>query len=79
MDSQAKNDSTISLRIEGMHCGMCVGRIEKSLGELEGVSEASVSLEDKKAFVRFDSGSVNTEDLIAAVVDAGYSASVLEE
>ncbi|MEE8319268.1 MAG: heavy metal-associated domain-containing protein [bacterium] len=76
MHHKTDSDSTISLKIEGMHCGMCVSRIEKALKELDGVSEATVSLEENRADVRYDSGSVKTGELIAAVEEAGYSASV---
>jgi copper ion binding protein len=75
MHHKTDSDSTISLKIEGMHCGMCVSRIEKALKELDGVSEAIVSLEENRANVRYESGSVKTEELIAAVEEAGYSAS----
>ncbi len=76
MHHKTDSDSTISLKIEGMHCGMCVSRIEKALKELDGVSEATVNLEENRADVRYESGSVKTEELIAAVEESGYNASI---
>ena len=49
--------------------------IEKALKELDGVSEATVSLEKNRADVKYNSGSIKTEELITAVEEAGYSAS----
>ncbi len=76
MHHKTDSDSTISLKIEGMHCGMCVSRIEKALKELDGVSEATVSLEENRADVRYKSGGIKTEELITAVEESGYSASI---
>ena len=33
----------LSLPVEGMTCASCVGRIEKTLGALDGVSHAGVN------------------------------------
>jgi Cu+-exporting ATPase len=77
MHHKTDSDSTISLKIEGMHCGMCVSRIAKALKAIDGVSEATVNLEDNRADVRYDSGMVKSEDMISAVEEAGYSASKL--
>ena len=77
MHHKTDSDSAISLNIEGMHCGMCVSRIEKALKEIDGVSEATVSLEENRADVRYDSGMIKSEDMISVVEEAGYSASTL--
>ncbi len=77
MHQKSDSDSTISLKIEGMTCGMCVSKIEKTLNALDGVSEATVNLVENRADVKYDSGSVKTEDMISVVEESGYSASVL--
>lgn len=64
-----KMKKTIS--IEGMACGHCTGRVESALKEVEGVTEVTVSLEDKNAVVTAEE-SVTEEVLTKAVVDAGY-------
>ena len=38
--------------IEGMMCNHCKARVEKALSEVEGVTEAAVSLEEKTATIR---------------------------
>lgn len=62
---------TITIMIEGMACGHCTGRVEKALKEITGVSEVTVSLEDKNAIVTAED-SVEAEILKNAVTEAGY-------
>ena len=56
------------VKIEGMTCNHCSGRVEKALNELEGVV-ATVDLENNSATV---TGDVTDKDIIDAVVEAGY-------
>ena len=67
-----KEDNTMkkTMKIEGMMCGHCTGRVDKALNALEGV-EASVSLEDKAAYVTL-TGDVSDELLKKTVEDEGY-------
>lgn len=69
-----KNDKgesimTTTLSIEGMMCGHCQARVEKALKEVAGVTEVTVSLENKNAVV---TGEASVDVLKQAVVDAGY-------
>lgn len=59
-----------TLKIEGMSCGHCTGRVEKALNAMDGVS-ATVSLEDKSATVQL-SKDISDEQLVKTVTDAGY-------
>ncbi len=58
------------LKIEGMMCGHCTGRVEKALNEMDGVT-ATVSLEGKSADVTL-SKDISDDALIKTVADAGY-------
>src|SRR4051794_17836035 len=62
----------IELSIGGMTCASCANRIEKRLNRLDGVT-ATVNYATEKASVSF-SGAVTTDDLIAQVEKAGYTA-----
>lgn len=68
------NETTV--RIEGMSCGHCVDRVERSLRALEGVAEVRVSLEGGTATVQHDPARVSAEALVQAVAGAGYDARV---
>lgn len=64
---------TITLNIEGMHCGGCVKSVTRVLTELDGVQSADVQLEGK-ANITFDESRVNVEQLIEVIEDAGFDA-----
>jgi Cu+-exporting ATPase len=65
----------ITLDIDGMTCASCVGRVEKALYKVSGVSAVSVNLATEKATLTTTS-EVAVDALIAAIDRAGYSASV---
>lgn len=60
-----------TLKIDGMMCSHCTGRVSQALNAIDGVS-AEVSLEDKAAYVTL-SADVADDVLIQAVTDAGYT------
>jgi Au+-exporting ATPase len=66
---------TLELAIEGMNCASCVGRVERALEAVPGVSEAAVNLATERATVRTNSDS---DALLDAVSAAGYSARALD-
>ncbi|MCC6163650.1 MAG: copper-translocating P-type ATPase [Acidobacteria bacterium] len=68
---QPSVEATIRLPIEGMTCASCVGRVERALKAVPGVTEAVVNLATERASVR---GTADQHALIAAVVKAGYGA-----
>lgn len=61
------------IEVEGMMCAHCQMHVQKALAAVEGVSEAAVDLEAKKAVVKL-SQEVAGEILMKAVEDAGYTA-----
>ncbi|QDP96904.1 copper-translocating P-type ATPase [Microlunatus elymi] len=60
------------LDIDGMTCASCVGRVEKALCKVDGVSDATVNLAAETATVRFEPGAVEVQRLVDAVTKAGY-------
>lgn len=64
----------VKLNIEGMHCTGCSIRLEKVLNNVDGVESAKVSLEEKKADIKYDETQVNEKELIEVVEDAGFKA-----
>jgi P-type Cu+ transporter len=63
----------VTLKIEGMTCASCVGRVEKALAKVPGVLRVSVNLATEQASVQALSN-VPLAALQAAVVKAGYTA-----
>jgi Cu+-exporting ATPase len=64
----------IRLGIGGMSCASCVGRVEKALAAVPGVSSASVNLAGETADVTAPRDAVDIAILIDAVRKAGYEA-----
>jgi Cu+-exporting ATPase len=62
----------VTAPVRGMHCAACVGKVERALTGVEGVTQASVNLATEQATVAFDPGRTSFPDLQAAVTAAGY-------
>jgi Cu+-exporting ATPase len=67
----------VTLRIEGMTCASCVGRVERALRAAPGVTEVSVNLATERASVSMMAGT-ELSTLVGAVATAGYQASVVD-
>ena len=67
-ESHGGNMKTI-LKVEGMSCGHCSGRVQKALLAVEGVTKAEVDLASGTATVE---GEFDVTSAIAAVQNAGY-------
>jgi Cu+-exporting ATPase len=63
----------LNLLVDGMTCASCVGRVEKALLKVPGVTAASVNLATERATVE-SAPTVPAAALIAAVEKAGYTA-----
>jgi len=71
--------SKVKLNVTGMSCAACSAHVEKALQKTPGVENAVVSLMTNSATVMIDENAVSPSQLIAAVEDAGYGASVVTE
>ena len=60
------------LTVEGMMCAHCQAHVQKALAGVEGVTEAVVDLESKKATVTL-AQDVADQALLDAVIEAGYT------
>jgi copper chaperone len=64
--------NTLTLSIEGMHCGGCVRRVTAALEGVKGVEVASVEV--GSAQMTFDPNRAHAEEIAAAVNRIGFSA-----
>jgi Cu+-exporting ATPase len=62
-------NTTLQLKIDGMTCASCVGRVEKALHKVTGVKDVSVNLATEMANIN---GTASNRELIDAIVEAGY-------
>lgn len=63
-------ENTKTINIEGMMCSHCTGTVQKALEKTPGVTDVSVSLENKQAVVNVNG--VSDDILRKTVEDAGY-------
>ena len=60
-------------QVTGMSCAACSARVEKAVSKVPGVTSCSVSLLTNSMGVE---GTASPDEIIAAVTDAGYGASI---
>jgi Cu+-exporting ATPase len=72
-------ESACSIDIEGMSCASCSAKIDKVLNDLEGVEYASVNLTTEKATVEFDRTEIAAVDIIDAINNLGYKATLSQD
>ena len=70
-----EDEGEVVLNVEGMTCGGCENAIKSALLECDGVKDAEVNHKDGKAVVQTEGSKVNTDELIKAVEEAGFTAS----
>lgn len=68
----------LQLKIDGMTCAACSGRVESALNNLPGVT-ANVNQATEVAYITYTPGIVSLENLIEAVTDSGYRADKLNQ
>lgn len=65
--------NTITLRIEGMSCASCVGRVERALADVDGITDVAVNLATESAQVRADDAAAIAQ-ASSVLSDLGYPA-----
>ncbi|PWN07360.1 heavy-metal-associated domain-containing protein [Rhodohalobacter mucosus] len=63
----------VAFDIEGMHCAGCSAAVEKAALKTEGVTDANVNLATNRAFISFDPGRTDADEIAKRIDDAGYS------
>uniref|UniRef100_A0A8C5TPX9 Copper-transporting ATPase 1 n=2 Tax=Malurus TaxID=55806 RepID=A0A8C5TPX9_9PASS len=69
---------SVAIDVEGMTCNSCVQSIEQHLGQMNGIHNIKVSLEDKNAVVIYDSKLQTPVALQEAICDMGFDATLAE-
>ena len=62
----------VILKVQGMSCGRCVNSIGGSVGQLEGVSQVNVKLDDAQVEVTFNESQVSLDKIKETIEDLGY-------
>jgi copper chaperone len=69
------SEDTIKLNVEGMTCGHCQSAVKNALESVDGVQSAEVDLQSGVAVVK---GASSVQDLIGAVEEEGYRATLAQ-
>ncbi|MBT2624176.1 copper chaperone CopZ [Bacillus sp. ISL-32] len=62
----------VKLNVQGMSCGHCVKAIEGSVGQLEGVNQVNVELDESLVEVSFNESQVSIDKIRDTIEDQGY-------
>jgi mercuric transport protein len=65
---------TVTIRVEGMHCGGCASSVTKALKATEGVEDVQVSFEKGEAVIKFDDQKVTVAKLREVINNTGFKA-----
>ncbi len=68
----------VKFNVQGMTCSSCVAHVEKAVNKLDGIQSVNVNLLSNNMIVEYNESILNNKNIIDAVVNAGYSASVEE-
>jgi Cu+-exporting ATPase len=74
--SVKSSGADIVIPVTGMHCASCVGRVEKSLAELNGTYSVAVNLATEKASLKYDPDILGIKTIIGKIRNAGYDVPV---
>lgn len=80
VSSAAPADETLALHIDGLRCAACVGKAERVLRAVPGVSRAEVNLATGTAAVDFAPGGSGTgaAGIVEAIAKAGFKVAPVE-
>ncbi|MEQ8918123.1 MAG: copper ion binding protein, partial [Roseovarius sp.] len=70
---------TMRLNVTSMSCASCVGRVDKALAAVAGVSEVNVNLALETATVTYVEGATGPVELLKAAEAAGYPAELADD
>lgn len=63
---------SVTLAVTGMKCSGCESTVRTALDGIEGVSFVNASHQDKQVKVDYDPSKVDVEEIIEAIVEAGF-------
>ncbi len=68
----------VNLKIKGMSCASCVGRIEKGLLKESDISDVEINLATEKAKIKYDEKKIDPEKIIKLIKSIGYESELLQ-
>ena len=69
----------VKFDIDGMTCSSCSAHVDRAVRKLNGVNSVNVNLLSNNMVVEYDEKILTNNDIIQAVIDAGYNAIISKE
>jgi copper chaperone len=63
---------SVTLKVEGMHCGGCAETIKSLVEKQPGVQAVSVSFDDSRARILYDPNATSEEQLVGVIQQPGF-------
>lgn len=63
---------SVTLTIEGMHCGGCAETVRSLVEKQPGVQAVSVSFDERRARILYDPNTVHEDHLVSVVQQPGF-------
>jgi Cu2+-exporting ATPase len=74
-----KNDlASIDLIVQGAHCGGCLAKIERGVGELDGVRTVRMNLSTMRLHIEWTQSALPVQAIVQCLSDLGYGAAPYE-
>jgi len=68
----------VKFDIQGMTCSSCSAHVEKAVNKIDGIKKVTVNLLSNNMIVEYDEKISTNNDIVRAVENAGYGASIAE-
>jgi len=62
----------VTLKVEGMTCSCCAGKVEKGINQLEGVSSIEIDADNGEVQVAFNKDASSFEQIKEKIEEEGY-------
>lgn len=69
----------VKFDVQGMTCSSCSSHVERAVNKLNGIKSVNVNLLSNNMIVEYDEQKIDNNEIIQAVVQAGYNASLSEK
>src|SRR5690606_1941140 len=64
----------VTIPVSGMTCAACSSRVQRTLSQTPGVTDANVNLMLRNAVVQFDPAAISPDQLVETIRGTGYGA-----
>ena len=70
--------TTITLRVDGMHCASCGLLLDDAVEDLPGVIRVETRVREGRMTVQIDPDRCTPQQIVAVVTETGYAAEVVD-